>query len=217
MPVLSSVRWRVVTMRQVTGSNIAISTNKVSIQLPLGGHSFSVDSLPDALLNSEQRVEFCVLTPRTTLVPREVFDEKSIENYLDIVGLGCSASERAVASDNLEQIVAVMAIDSQTLDAINLAFGSRASFTTPLLTLQKYSSAAVWLYREENLLYIKVYNTTLRFAEVVECECDADIVQVINDLDKIYSLSDYAIYCHGVRPAAMRKLLSKYYSDVRCE
>ncbi len=204
-------------MKQVTGSNLTISENKVSIQLPLGGHSFSIDSIPEKILSGTELVEFCLLTPRTTLIPRESFDERALASYLNIVGLPCGESESPVVSDTLAQVIAVMAIDTAALQTITETFGSRARFTSPLLEIQKFTSPAVWLYRTDNLLYIKVYNTTLRFAEVVQAECDADIIQLINDVDSLFSLDNYAIHCSGKNGFALRKLLTKYYSDVRCE
>lgn len=204
-------------MKQVTGNNITVTEKKVSIQLPLGGHSFSVDAIPEELLAGDRAVEFRVMTPRTTLVPREQFDEAACDAYLRVAGMPPLAGETAVASDTLEQIVAVMAVDSDCLAAIRSRFGARASFTTPLLDIQKYSSPAVWLYRSGGLLYVKVYNTTLRLAEVVTVENDADIVLLMRDLDAVYGFGGYAIRCHGEQASAMRKLLSKYYSDVRCE
>jgi len=204
-------------MKRATGNNTTLSGNEVSIQLPLGGHSFSFDALPEGIFSGEAPVEFRVLTPRTTLVPREAFDEAACEAYLAVAGLKCRAGETAVAGDVLGQIVPVMAIDSDALRIIRERFGARASFATPLCDVQKYSSPAVWLCRTGGLLYIKVYNTTLRFAEVIEPAGDADMLQILHDLDAVYGFRNYAIHCHGERPEAMRKLLKKYYSDVRCE
>lgn len=204
-------------MRQVTGNNITVTEKKVSIQLPLGGHSFSVEAIPAEALAGDRTVEFRVLTPRTALVPREQFDEAGCETYLRVAGMPPIAGETAVASDTLEQIVAVMAVDSDCLTAIRERFGTRATFTTPLLDVQKYSAPAVWLYRTGDILYVKVYNTTLRLAEVVTVTNDADTVMLMHDLDAVYGFGGYAIRCHGEQAAAMRRLLSKYYSDVRCE
>lgn len=204
-------------MKQVTGNNITVTEKKVSIQLPLGGHSFSVDAIPADVLEGDRQVEFRVITPRTTLVPREQFDETGCEAYLRVAGMPALAGETAVASDTLAQIVAVTAIDSECLRAIRERLGARAVFTTPLLDIQKYSSPAVWLYRTGGLLYVKVYNITLRLAEVVTVASDADAVMLMHDLDAVYGFGGYAIRCHGEQASAMRKLLSKYYSDVRCE
>ena len=60
-------------MKQATGSNTPQSGNKVSIQLSLDGHSFSVPALPE-LPAGEAPVTVELLLPRTMLVPGELFD-----------------------------------------------------------------------------------------------------------------------------------------------
>ncbi|MDE6778701.1 MAG: hypothetical protein K2J51_04440 [Alistipes sp.] len=189
----------------------------MSIQLPLGGHSFSVDAIPAEAVADDRQVEFRVITPRTLLVPREQFDDAGCEAYLRVAGMPPLAGETAIASDTAEQTVAVMAIDSDCLAAIRGRFGARAVFTTPLLDIQKYASPTVWLHRIDDILYVKVYNTTLRLAEAVTVTSDADTVMLMHDLDAVFGFGGYAIRCHGEQASSMRKLLSKYYSDVRCE
>ena len=61
-------------MKQATGSNTPQSGNKVSIQLSLDGHSFSAPALSGEF-PGDGPVEVELLTPRTTLVPEEFFDE----------------------------------------------------------------------------------------------------------------------------------------------
>ena len=60
-------------MRQATGSNTPQLGNKVSIQLSLDGHSFSVPALSE-LPAGEAPVTVELLLPRTMLVPGELFD-----------------------------------------------------------------------------------------------------------------------------------------------
>ena len=62
-------------MKQATGSNTPQSINKVSIQLTLDGHSFSAPALSGEF-PGDGPVEVELLTPRTMLVPEELFDEE---------------------------------------------------------------------------------------------------------------------------------------------
>ena len=204
-------------MRPETGNNISVTENKVSIQLPLGGHSFSVDMLPDDAAVAGREVEFSVLTPRTTLVPREEYDESACEAYLRVAGLALQEDETAVASDASQQCVAVMAIDKECLKAICERFGESARFTSPLCGVQKYSDATVWLYRTCGLLYIKVYKSKLRFAEVIEAPGEADVIQLLHDLEKPLAIKEFAIRCFGDDASRLRKALRRYYPVVLCE
>lgn len=64
-------------MKQVTGAtNNKPEIKNVSIRLRLDGHSFSEEKL-DIPAKEKKTVEIEVLTGKTMLVPREVFDAKA--------------------------------------------------------------------------------------------------------------------------------------------
>ena len=134
----------------------------------LDGHSFSVDALPAA--GKEVPCVAELLTPRSMLVPREEFSEELAEGYLAAEGLAPQDGECVVWSDTQEQIVAVMAIDRMLLDALRAKYEAGVRFTSPLLHLPKFSGNAVWMQRNGSLLYVKVYRTILRMAEVIQAE-----------------------------------------------
>ena len=206
-------------MKQVTGSNLSVRDNAVSIQLPLGGHSFSAESLDGQLAGRQriERVECTVLTPRTTLVPRECFDAAAAEQYLRVAGVPCRSDESVVTSDTSARIVAVMAVSSGCLAALRERFGDRLTFTSPLCGSQNYSEPAVWLYRTGDLIYIKVYRTVLRMAEAVEISSDADVLQLLHDLEEVFDVRRCTVVCSGDGCERLCRRLSKYYTDVRCE
>ena len=205
-------------MKQETGSNISVSDNKVSIQLPLGGHSFSAEQINDSHTDARiERIVCTVLTPRTTLVPRECFDAAAAEQYLRIAGVPCRADETAVTSDTAAQIIAVMAVSSKCLAILRERFGERPEFTSPLCGSQNYSEPTVWLHRTDNIIYIKVYRTVLRLAEAVEISSEADVLQLLHDLAEVFDIGHCTIACSGDGCERLRKRLSKYYTDVRCE
>ena len=84
-------------MRQATGSNTPQSGNKVSIQLSLDGHSFSVPALSE-LPAGEAPVTVELLLPRTMLVPGELFDAERGAEMLAANGMPPTAEESVVAA-----------------------------------------------------------------------------------------------------------------------
>ena len=97
-------------MKPATGNNLPESAAHVSIQLKLGGHSFSADTLPARALSGDTRVLCSLVTPRTLLVPREAFRPDRAERYLRIAGLAPLADETTVHSDPAAPEVVVMAV-----------------------------------------------------------------------------------------------------------
>ena len=86
-------------MRQATGSNTPQSGNKVSIQLSLDGHSFSV-AAPPAFPAEAERIEAEVLTPRTMLVPVEYFAGERAAALLAANGMPALSGEETVCSNS---------------------------------------------------------------------------------------------------------------------
>lgn len=205
-------------MRQVTGNSIIRSGKMVSIQLPLGGHSFSVGELGSDCAGDKVETLLCnVLTPRTTLVPRECFDAACAEHYLRVAGLPCRADETAVTSDPTAQIIAVMAVSSQCLTSLRQTFGQKLQFTSPLCGNQNFSEPTVWLHRAGDIIYIKVYKPVLRLAEAVEISSESDVLQLLHDLGGVYGIASCTILCSGDGCDRLRRRLAKYYPSVRCE
>ena len=206
-------------MKQETGSSISVSNNEVSIQLPLGGHSFSVAALDDALGGEHPQSARCtVLTPRTTLVPRECFDASSAEKYLRIAGVPCRGDETVVTCDaEAQRAVAVMAVSSECLGALRERFGERLSFASPLCDSRDCKEPAVLLHRAGDLIYIKVYGPELQLAEAVEISSDADVLQLLHDLEGALEVSRCAVVCSGDDCDRLCRRLAKYYTNVRCE
>ena len=105
-------------MKQATGSNTPQSINKVSIQLTLDGHSFSAPALSGEF-PGDGPVEVELLTPRTTLVPEEFFDEACAGELLAAAGMAALPGERAVWSAPQQNAVAVMAAAEDALAAVH--------------------------------------------------------------------------------------------------
>lgn len=162
-------------MKQATGSNTPQSGNKVSIQLSLDGHSFSVPALSE-LPAGEAPVTVELLLPRTMLVPAELFDEEHAAELLAANRHAPAADECAVCCGREEDYAAVAAINREALRLVQAKLSNRARFTTPLLRTPRNATKTVWMCRRAELLYIKVYDGgSLQLAEVVPAETDADL------------------------------------------
>ena len=186
-------------MKQVTGSNTPQATNKVSIQLTLDGHSFSAPALSGEF-PGDGPVEVELLTPRTMLVPEELFDE-----------------EHAVCSLPVQGIVAVMAAHREALRQAEEKLGDRILYTTPLLREVQAGTPTVWAYRTAGLLYIKVYDGSLRFAGVIPAPDTADVCYFTERLEKEFALKSCELRISGDDAKECGKLLKGYFKRIVCE
>lgn len=206
-------------MKPETGkTNGSVSAKQVSIQLMLGGHSFSADALPAVVRDAKGPVECVVLTHKTLLIPREEFGEALAETYLRLAGMACGTDEIPVWTDLQQQVVAVMAAPGADVESLRRTLGpQRVRFATPLLRVQKYAAPTLWVYRTEKLLYIKVYDTILRLAEVIEAEGEADIVACLEILAREFPLETYTAVAAGEDRKGLTKILRRYVKRTVCE
>lgn len=204
-------------MKQVTGSNTLPAGNKVSIQLSLDGHSFSVPALSE-LPASGQRVEVELLLPRTMLLPAEFFDPERAAALLAANGTPPAADECPVSSDPQAGQIAVTAVNAEALRLIVEKLGDRARFTTPLLYVPASTVKTVWMSRRAGLLYIKVYDDgSLQLAEAVCAATDTDLCYFFERLNSRFPLAEYKLLVAGDNPKETRKLLGKRFKEVICE
>ena len=203
-------------MKQVTGSNTPQATNKVSIQLTLDGHSFSAHGL-DGEFPGEEPVEAELLTARTMLVPEEVLGTGDAGTLLAANGMAPAAEERAVCSLPVQGIVAVMAAHREALRQAEEKLGDRIRYTTPLLCVPQASVPTVWMYYAAGLLYIKVYDGKLRFAEVVPAPDEADLLYMLERLGSEFRLRDYTLRIGSSDGRALKRKLGGYFRQIICE
>jgi len=204
------------SMEQVTGSNTPQATNKVSIQLTLDGHSFSAHGL-DGEFPGEEPVEAELLTARTMLVPEEVLGTGDAGTLLAANGMAPAAEERAVCSLPVQGIVAVMAAHREALRQVEEKLGDRIRYTTPLLREVQAGTPTVWAYRTAGLLYIKVYDGSLRFAGVIPAPDTADVCYFTERLEKEFALKSCELRISGDDAKACGKLLKGYFKRIVCE
>lgn len=205
-------------MKQATGkTNPRPVTKKVSIQLALDGHSFSIAGSESILPETAVTVE--VLTARTLLVPEELFDPQQAAALLAADGKMPSTEEVPVYSAPHNGIVAVMAVPSLALQQLykHVDADTSMEYTTPLLIDLHSEKPTVLLRRIGGYLYIKVYNTTLRFAEVLPAPTDADVQYAVERLDSEFPAKQYILRVRGKEARRLAKLVGYRYKKVRCE
>ena len=204
------MQWIVVTMRQETGSNLTINNKKVSIQVKLGGLSFSADKI--VVAEDIEQVEFVIDTPRVILAPRKEVSLDTASELLRIVGKPCRSNEQSVCSELQSDIVAVIAIDGKALSAIVERWGSRASFTSPLLDMRHSEEECLTIDATDKVCYLRLFRSGLQRAEAFDATTPEDVLYLVTEwLDN----NTTPIYIKG--SAEVVKLLRKYYKQVICE
>ena len=201
-------------MRQETGSNNSKVQKAVSIQLRLGGHSFSASELEGVA--SEGTINLVVESDRVTLVPQAEFDASHAKHYLEVCGKRPAKSECVVCSEAQNDIVAVMAVDSCAYDLTTTALGSRARFTTPLLDASHCDEVCTVATVRGGVLYIRHYNGGLQYAEAMKVACNDDTLYYILECRRAVAAPEQApLYLHADKECA--KLLKRYTRRVICE
>ena len=198
-------------MRQETGSNPNPADKKVSIQVKLGGLSFSAESV--AVSDDIEQVEFVIDTPRVLLVPREEVSLDCAGELLRLVGKPCRANEQSVCSELQADIVAVMAIDAKALNAIVERWGSRASFSSPLLNMRHCEERCLTIDATDKVCYLRLFDNGLQRAEAYAISANEDLLYYATEY--LGDKKDTPIYITGNKECA--KLLRKYYKQVICE
>ena len=200
-------------MRQETGSNPNSAYKKVSIQVKLGGRSFSAGKV-----NAADATQLCFVidTPRVTLVPREDVTLHTADNLLRIAGKACRMNEQSVCSELQDDIVAIIAIDKEALASISERWGSLASFTSPLLDMSHSEEACLSISASEKVCYMRLFGEGMKLqrAEAFEVSTPEDILYLTSQWIKG---NDIPIYIDKSGDCSSVKLLNKYYKRVKCE
>lgn len=149
-----------------------------------------------------------ILTHKTTLVPAEIFRPEEATLCLEFCGLRCEASECVVWSEPREGVVAVMAADRSVVEQ----YPKGTPYRTPLLEGPVApTEPTVWLAGYGNLLYIKVYDPTLRLAEVLHLESEEDILYYVATLGEMIPTRKYRLQTAGEDPAVLKRLLKSQF------
>ncbi len=194
-------------MRQVTGrTNPQQNKKQVSIRIS-GGHSFSVPAGADQ--KCAEVVEW--LTPHTVVVPKELFCEEEAAACLALQGYTIPEGCRVVWSTATEPIVAVMAVAEEVLAMLP----STVQHTTPLLHMPTVLQPTVWICDAGDLIYIKVYDPALQFAEVIAVEGEADRAYLIERLAERIDTERFLLMLDD--RAKQISLYKRHFNKVICE
>ena len=155
----------------------------MSIRLESGGHTFSPTTLPTV---ADGSVEVVLSTYKTALSPVDLFESAEPEVALAAVGIAPTANERVVCSDAVDGIVAVMAINEEALVALQDKYGERLRFVSPLQ--EEAMEQGVALRLDADVLYARVYDDGLRFAEAIEVRTEADILYYLESIHRVYNI-----------------------------
>lgn len=206
-------------MKQVTGATNNLPNNShVSIRLRLDGHSFSEDSLP-SLSKSDSPVEIVVVTAKTMLVPGEIFDKKSATTLLRLNGMSPTETETIIYTDPQTPIVAVMVVDQKATGKIQSALGTQFRWTTPLLHSPKYTmDACIRIFRHEELVFLTIWERTLRLADVFTAPTTEDLLLYVTELTRTLQLKEFDIQIGGNSVQQDERILRAYFKHVTvCE
>ena len=197
-------------MRQETGSNPNSANRKVSIQVKLGGLSFSAERR--AIAMEAEEIELIIDTPRVTLAPQSEVPSDAA-TLLQLVGKPCHFDEQCVCSKPQNNIVAIMAINAKALAEITNRWGSRAYFTSPLADMRHSDERCLTVDATERVCYLRLFDNGLQRAEALNATTPEDTLYHISEwLGKEIAMP---IYIKG--SAATTKLLRKYFKRVICE
>lgn len=188
--------------------------NRVSIRLKSGGHSFSIEELT-AIQDGGYPTDIVVLTTKTTLVPEELFDAAHATDYLSEVGLSPSISEIAINTTSCNGMVAVMAINKRCYEALKTSMSTECVFSTPLLDNEAPTDGSI-LHLEDNILYVRVYNGGLKFAEAMECKSDADVLYYLTSINEVYNIFNTHARAKG-ETTRLQRIGKKVFKKIVCE
>jgi hypothetical protein len=192
-------------------------TNKsyVSIQLPLGGHSFSSNMLGSLSIDNNTTICAVVDTHKCCIVPRELLNSDNIHSHLHNVGIAIENNEIVVCGYDKE-MVAVIAMSSECHQALTAKYESRICFTTPLLTTPLPEQGSV-LRLSNKTLYVRIVNEGLKLMEAIEVNNDADILYALETINSVHGI--YNMYARAEGDTKrLTKLCKKLFNNLEiCE
>lgn len=191
------------------------TNNCVSIQLPLGGHSFSRVNIEGISLSNDSTLMATLHTAKCVAVPAELFHEKDAESYLAMSAIAIDKEECVVCSDKSHPVVAVMAVNRECHKLLSESYGNRLHYTTPLLLTPAPEQGSV-LHLAEGVLYIRVVDEGLRLAEVVEVSSDADILYYLESIHRVLNIYNMYARAEGDTKRLMR-ICKKLFTKIVCE
>jgi hypothetical protein len=176
----------------------------------LGGRSFSAETFSAA--EGIEQVEFVIDTPRVTLAPRQEVSLDNASALLSLAGKPSHSTEVSVCSELQNDIVAIIAIDGKALEAIVEKWGSRATFSSPLIDMRHNDEKCLTIDTSDKVCYMRLFDGNLQRAEAYVATTAEDILYNVKEW-----LGEREIPIYIKSSAATAKLLRKYFKRVICE
>ena len=184
--------------------------NSVSIRLMSGGHAFSKQDI-ESIKAAGNGANIEVVTLKTVLRPAEGFKPEEARHDLEAVGIAVAANECVVYSPECNGRVAVMAIRSECTEAI-AKLGIEVNYSSPLAVGDDMAEGTyIALY--DDVLYLRVYRQGLCFAEAVGAKSDADIVYILESLNRVYNI--YNMHARAIGDVKRLTNVCKKYTKLK--
>ena len=195
-------------------SAIKHNTSKVSIRLMSGGHSFSPTEI-EGMAKEGSALAVELITAKITLVPEVMFDAERTTEYLAFVGLAPAHDEVAVYSPAVDDKVAVMAMSKLCYEKLALEFGNNVVFSSPLIQGHAPKQGAL-LDLVGDVLYLRIFNGGMLFGEAMMVENDADILFMLEQINKVYNIYNMHVRARGDKER-LAKLTKHLFTNIECE
>jgi len=158
-----------------------------------------------------------VRTPRTLLVPAELFDGAHAAALLAAGGVPALDDDEIVWSDPAAEIVAVMAAGREAILRVRSVLGNGVRFTAPLLPLLHADRPTVRICSAPGILYLSVFDTEPLLAEAIPVLSDEDILCLFERLGERFRWADFTLLAAGGDANRLRKLLKNRFKESLCE
>lgn len=169
-------------MKQVTGSNSQpFHAKRVSVQLTLDGHFFSVPAVE--VLRAAEEIE--LLSPATVLLPQTASDPQHAEAMFAANGLPLAADRRilTITQQNPDgALVALVAVAAETQASLTAWCSEGVRYTTPLLTPVEAAEPTIRICDTGSIVYIRLFDAGLQLAEAVPVETEQDRLYLLGRL-----------------------------------
>lgn len=175
-------------------------------------------------------VRVMVDTPKTVLVPEEVFDREQIGDYLEVNNIDVLPSEKvAVAAFSIgtAAVKAIIVIDKAAVDSICGAFGAdKVSVTSPFETADRYrhvrrrkdtAGEYATVYMTAANVYFTVQHgkwAALEYCELMPYVSPEDVMFYMDEIAARFRLS--AVFLKGRDAEKVRKSLKKKIKGCKC-
>lgn len=172
-------------------------------------------------------------TPKTVLVPSELFADGQAENYLKVNNITVSAGEEVLVSElssGGRLITAIMVYDRAALDTLREIFGSGTVFTSPFDTAYAYRGAKhkkrdadcdfTTMHLTPGNVYLTVQTAPdcrWKYSEVLPHSSAADILYYMQELSARFKIRKTRVFIKGHGAENIAKALRKPFRRCKCE